>query len=195
MWLTEQEAAGIDIVSDGEQFREHFVHGFLHNVDGIDWNLMTPMGIRDDRYTVDVPTVTRAVSRRGPTHSEEARFTRAHTDHRLKFTLPGPMTICDTIADAHYGRRADMAMAFAELLNEEARELDAIGVDPGSQGRGIGRQLLAGLDEVLRHKGVHEMHTQEAWTNHELMRFFDAAGFRLAPRQVLELRVADAAGL
>jgi 5-methyltetrahydropteroyltriglutamate--homocysteine methyltransferase len=129
VWLNEQESAGIDTVSNGEMFREHFVHGFLHHVDGIDWNKMTKMGIRDDRYVVDVPTVTEAVRRRYPVHTEEVRFTRAHTRHKLKFTLPGPMTICDTIADDHYGKRPDMAMAFAELLNEEARELEALGVD------------------------------------------------------------------
>ena len=73
----------------------------------------TKMGIRDNRYVVDVPTVTAPVRRRGSIHGDEARFTRAYTGRKLKFTLPGPMTICDTIADAHYGRRADMAMAFA----------------------------------------------------------------------------------
>ncbi len=129
VWLKEQENAGIDTVTNGEQFREHFVHGFLHYVDGIDWHKMTKMGIRDNRYIVDVPTVTSTVSRKGSVHGEEVKFTRAYTDRRLKFTLPGPMTICDTIADAHYGKRADMAMAFAELLNQEARELDALGVD------------------------------------------------------------------
>jgi 5-methyltetrahydropteroyltriglutamate--homocysteine methyltransferase len=129
VWLKEQEAAGIDIVSDGEQFRVHFVHGFLERIEGIDWAKKTRMGIRDNRYVVEVPTVTAAVRRRGPVHGEEARFTRAYTERRLKFTLPGPMTICDTIADAHYGRRADMAMAFAQVLNEEARELQAAGVD------------------------------------------------------------------
>lgn len=129
VWIKEQEAAGIDIVGDGEQFRVHFVHGFLEHVDGIDWDLMTPMGIRDNRYVVDVPTVTGPVRRKRSVHAEEVRFTRAHTERRLKFTLPGPMTICDTIADAHYGRRADMAMAFARALNEEARELEALGVD------------------------------------------------------------------
>ncbi len=129
VWLKEQEDAGVDIVSNGEQFRTHFVHGFLERIDGIDWQLMTKMGIRDDRYVVDVPTVTGPVRRKGSVHADEVRFTRGHTDHRMKFTLPGPMTICDTIADAHYGRRPDMAMAFAELLNEEARELEALGVD------------------------------------------------------------------
>lgn len=128
-WLKEQEDAGIDVVSNGEQFRVHFVHGFLESIEGIDWQKKTKMGIRDDRYVVEVPTVTAAVRRRGSVHGAEVRFTRAHTKQRLKFTLPGPMTICDTIADAHYGARADMAMAFAEILNQEARELAALGVD------------------------------------------------------------------
>jgi 5-methyltetrahydropteroyltriglutamate--homocysteine methyltransferase len=129
VWLKEQESAGIDIVSDGEQFRVHFVHGFLEGIEGIDWARKTKMGIRDNRYVVDVPTVIAPVRRRGSVHRAEAAFTRGYTDRRLKFTLPGPMTICDTIADAHYGRRADMAMAFAAVLNEEARELEAAGVD------------------------------------------------------------------
>ncbi len=129
VWLKEQEDAGIDIVSEGEQFRVHFVHGFLEHIEGIDWDLKTRMGIRDNRYEVDVPTVTGPVSRPKSIHGAEAAFARAHTKHKLKFTLPGPMTICDTIADAHYGRRADMAMAFADLLNAEARELEAAGVD------------------------------------------------------------------
>jgi 5-methyltetrahydropteroyltriglutamate--homocysteine methyltransferase len=129
VWLKEQEKAGIDIVSDGEQFRIHFVHGFLEKIEGIDWARKTKMGIRDNRYVVDVPTVTAPVRRRGSVHRDEAAFTRAYTDRRLKYTLPGPMTICDTIADAHYGRRADMAMAFAGVLNEEARELEAAGID------------------------------------------------------------------
>jgi 5-methyltetrahydropteroyltriglutamate--homocysteine methyltransferase len=129
IWLKLQEDAGIDIVSDGEQFRIHFVHGFLEHINGIDWQKKTKMGIRDNRYVVDVPTVTGPISRKGPVHSADARFVRARTSRRLKFTLPGPMTICDTIADAHYGRRADMAMAFARALNAEARELEAAGVD------------------------------------------------------------------
>jgi 5-methyltetrahydropteroyltriglutamate--homocysteine methyltransferase len=129
VWLKSQEDAGIDIVSDGEQFRIHFVHGFLENIEGIDWNKKTRMGIRDNRYEAEVPTVTGPLRRPRPIHVDDVRFTRAHTRRGLKFTLPGPMTICDTIADAHYGRRADMAMAFARLLNEEAREIEALGVD------------------------------------------------------------------
>lgn len=128
-WLKHQEEAGLDIVTNGEQFRIHFVHGFLEHIEGIDWEKKTAMGIRDNRYTVDVPTVTGPLSRPYSVHLDEVRFTRAQTDNRLKFTLPGPMTICDTIADAHYGRRSDMAMVFAGILNQEARELEAAGVD------------------------------------------------------------------
>jgi 5-methyltetrahydropteroyltriglutamate--homocysteine methyltransferase len=124
-----QEDAGIDIVSDGEQSRQHFVHGFLENLDGIDFDKRVTMGIRNNRYDAEVPTVTAALRRRGSVHATEARLARAHTTRALKFTLPGPMTIIDTIADAHYGDRVAMAMAFADLLNEEARELAEIGVD------------------------------------------------------------------
>jgi len=124
-----QEDAGIDIVSDGEQSRQHFVHGFLESVEGIDFAKRVRMGIRNNRYEAMVPTVTGPLRRRGSVHAAEALVARTHTTRRLKFTLPGPMTIVDTIADEHYGDRIALATAFAELLNEEARELAAIGVD------------------------------------------------------------------
>jgi 5-methyltetrahydropteroyltriglutamate--homocysteine methyltransferase len=124
-----QEDAGIDIVSDGEQSRQHFVHGFLEAIDGIDFVNKVRMGIRNNRYEADCPTVTGPLTRRHSVHATEARLARSHTTKALKFTLPGPMTIIDTIADAHYGDRVAMAMAFADLLNEEARELQEIGVD------------------------------------------------------------------
>src|SRR5205085_2943792 len=124
-----QENAGIDIVTDGEQARQHFVHGFLECVDGIDFAHKVEMGIRRDRYKAMVPTVTGALTLKGRVHQAEARRARAATRHKLKFTLPGPMTIIDTIADAYYGDRVKMAFAFAKLLNEEARGLAADGVD------------------------------------------------------------------
>ena len=123
------EDAGIDIVSDGEQSRQHFVHGFLESVEGIDFGRRVRMGIRNNRYEALVPTVTGKLRRKGAVHAREAMIARLHTNRRLKFTLPGPMTIVDTVADGHYGDREAMAMAFAELLNEEARELAAVGVD------------------------------------------------------------------
>ena len=124
-----QEDCGIDIVTDGEQSRQHFVHGFLEFVDGIDFARKVEIGIRADRYKAMVPTVTGALRLRGRVHAAEARFARAHTKCKLKFTLPGPMTIVDTIADEHYGDRVKMAMAFADLLNAEAKALAADGVE------------------------------------------------------------------
>ncbi len=124
-----QEDASVDIVTDGEQSRQHFVHGFLEFVDGIDFGKKVEMGIRNNRYKAMVPTVTGALKLRGRVHGAEAQFARAHTTRKLKITMPGPMTIIDTIADAHYGDRVKMAFAFADLLNQEARALEADGVD------------------------------------------------------------------
>ena len=127
--LKEQEDAGIDVVTDGEQSRQHFVHGFLERIDGVDFDRRVRMGIRNDRYEAEVPTVTGPLRRNGSVHAVEGALARAHTEHQLKFTLPGPMTIVDTISDAHYGDRVALAMAFAAMLNEEAGELAAIGID------------------------------------------------------------------
>ncbi len=129
LWIKAQEDAGIDVVSDGEQSRQHFVHGFLEAVEGIDFGQRVEMGIRDNRYKAMVPTVVSALRLKRRVHETEARLARAHTTRKLKFTLPGPMTIVDTIADKHYGDRAKMALAFAAVLNQEARALESDGVD------------------------------------------------------------------
>ncbi len=127
--IRDQEEAGIDIVTDGEQSRQHFVHGILEKIEGIDFEKKTRIGIRDDRYDADCPTVVSALRRPAPIHAGEVAFVRAHTDRQLKFTMPGPMTIVDTLADEHYGDRPAMAMAFAEILNQEAKDLVAAGAD------------------------------------------------------------------
>ena len=124
-----QEDAGIDIVCDGEMSRQHFVHGFLEFVDGIDFAHKVEMGIRADRYKAMVPQVVGALTLKDRVHQKETVFARAHTKRKLKITLPGPMTIADTIADRHYGDKVKMAMAFADLLNQEARALEKDGVD------------------------------------------------------------------
>jgi len=133
LWLKVQEDAGIDVVGDGEQSRQHFVHGFLAQVEGIDFAHKVKMGIRNNRYDAMVPQVTGPLKLAGRVHAVEARLVRAHTGRKLKFTLPGPMTIVDTVADRYYGGdaagRVKMAFAFAELLNQEARALEADGVD------------------------------------------------------------------
>jgi 5-methyltetrahydropteroyltriglutamate--homocysteine methyltransferase len=124
-----QENAGIDIVTDGEQTRQHFVHGFLEKVAGIDFQHRQVIGIRADRYKASCPTVIGPVTRAASVHGADVRFARANTQKTFKFTLPGPMTIVDTLADDHYRDRGKMAMAFAEALNEEALDLEAAGVD------------------------------------------------------------------
>ncbi|MFN9505124.1 MAG: methionine synthase [Rubrivivax sp.] len=129
LWSQAQEDAGLDVIGDGEQSRQHFVHGFLEQVEGIDFANKVEMGIRNDRYKAMVPQVVAPLRLKGRVHEAEARFLRAHTTRRVKFTLPGPMTIVDTVADRFYGDRVAMAMAFAELLNQEALELEADGVD------------------------------------------------------------------
>ncbi len=133
VWLKTQEDAGIGTVGDGEQARQHFVHGFLAKVDGIDFEHKVRMGIRDNRYDAMVPQVVGELKLAGRVHAMEAQLARAHTTRKLKFTMPGPMTIVDTVADRHYGGdregRIRMAMAFADLLNQEAKALEADGVD------------------------------------------------------------------
>jgi 5-methyltetrahydropteroyltriglutamate--homocysteine methyltransferase len=124
-----QEDAGIDIVCDGEMSRQHFVHGFLEFVDGIDFAQKVEMGIRAERYKAMVPVVRGELKLKGRVHQVEARHARAHTNRKLKITLPGPMTIADTIADSYYGDKIKMAMAFADLLNQEARALEKDGID------------------------------------------------------------------
>lgn len=129
LWIKTQEDAGLDVIGDGEQSRQHFVHGFLEQVDGIDFENKVQMGIRNDRYKAMVPQVVAPLRLKGRVHEAEAKILRAHTVRRTKFTLPGPMTIVDTVADRFYGDRVKLAMAFAELLNEEARALEADGID------------------------------------------------------------------
>jgi 5-methyltetrahydropteroyltriglutamate--homocysteine methyltransferase len=124
-----QDHAGIGCVSDGEQSRVHFVHGFLEALDGIDPAKKVRRGIRDGRYEADCPSIVGEIRRRKPVHLDEARAALDFASGPVKFTLPGPMTIVDTLFDAHYGDRKTAAFAFARVLNEEMRELVAAGVE------------------------------------------------------------------
>ena len=129
LWIKHQEDAGLEVIGDGEQSRQHFVHGFLEQVTGIDFEHQVEMGIRNDRYKAMVPQVVGTLALKGRVHATEAQLLRAHTRRKIKFTLPGPMTIVDTVADRFYGDRVKMAFAFAELLNQEALALQDDGVD------------------------------------------------------------------
>ena len=126
--LQEQSHAGIDIVSDGEQTRQHFVTTFIEHLDGVDFENRETVKIRD-RYEASVPSVVGAVSRQKPVFVEDAKFLRQQTDQPIKWALPGPMTMVDTLYDGHYKSREKLAWEFATILNQEARELEAAGVD------------------------------------------------------------------
>ncbi len=126
--LQEQQAAGIDIVSDGEQTRQHFVTTFIEHLSGVDFTKRKTVRIRD-RYDADVPVVVDAVTRQQPVFVEDAKFLRQQTDKPIKWALPGPMTMIDTLYDDHYKSREKLAWEFAKILNQEAKELAAAGVD------------------------------------------------------------------
>lgn len=126
--LKEQETAGIDIISDGEQTRQHFVTTFIEHLQGVDFEKRETVRIRD-RYDASVPTVYDEVARIKPVFVEDAKFLRQHTDRPIKWALPGPMTMIDTLYDAHYKSREKLAWEFATILNQEAKELEAAGVD------------------------------------------------------------------
>ncbi|RYY79358.1 MAG: methionine synthase [Moraxellaceae bacterium] len=126
--LQEQLQAGIDIVGDGEQTRQHFVTTFIEHLNGVDFEKRETVKIRN-RYEASVPTVVGTVSRQQPVFVEDAKFLRAMTDQPIKWALPGPMTMIDTLYDAHYKSREKLAWEFAKILNEEAKELEAAGVD------------------------------------------------------------------
>ncbi len=126
--LDDQQQAGIDIVSDGEQTRQHFVTTFIEHLDGVDFAKRETVRIRD-RYDASVPTVVGAVSRQKSVFVEDAKFLRQQTKQPIKWALPGPMTMIDTLFDGHYKSREKLAWEFAGILNEEAKELEAAGVD------------------------------------------------------------------
>ncbi|WP_298840643.1 methionine synthase, partial [uncultured Salinicola sp.] len=126
--LHDQRLAGIDIVSDGEQTRQHFVTTFIEHLNGVDFEQREIVKIRD-RYDASVPSVVGPVSREKPVFVEDAKFLRQQTDQPIKWALPGPMTMVDTLYDGHYKSREKLAWEFAKILNQEARDLAAAGVD------------------------------------------------------------------
>ncbi|EJB8415449.1 methionine synthase [Vibrio vulnificus] len=126
--LHEQERAGVDIVSDGEQTRQHFVTTFIEHLSGVDFENRKTVTIRN-RYEASVPTVVGPVSRTKPVFVDDAKYLRQQTKQPIKWALPGPMTMIDTLYDDYYGSREKLAWEFAKILNQEAKELEAAGVD------------------------------------------------------------------
>lgn len=126
--VQDQLKAGLSIITDGEQSRQHFVTTFIENLSGVNFKKRKIVRIRD-RYDASVPTVVGPVSRKKPVFIKFAKFLRNLSSKPIKFSLPGPMTMVDTLYDNFYKSREKLAWRFAEVLNEEAKELEKAGVD------------------------------------------------------------------
>ncbi len=131
--ILDQEQAGLTIVTDGEVRRRHYIWGFLDGLTGVDTENLARARSRGGRYseTTEVARIVGPVERRGPVLLRGLPVrARGNTTRRLKVTMPGPMTIVDSVADEYYGTdRKTLAMKFAAILNAEARELSAAGAD------------------------------------------------------------------
>lgn len=132
LWLAEQNAAGIDIVTDGEQRRRHYIWGFLEALGTVDFETLGSRKSRGQRYAGETkaPRLMSELTWTEPVMVQALEFARAHTDRVIKVTLPGPMTLADSLIDEFGGRSdADLAMAYADLLNKEARALADAGCE------------------------------------------------------------------
>ena len=129
--LRDQETAGLDIVTDGEQRRRHYIWGFCECLEGLDFEHLVPLETRGNRYNVlvDAARVVGPVRRPRSVFREAVQFLKTHTEKPIKMTLPGPMTTADTLADEHYGSRRALAADLAKVLNDEASELAEAGCD------------------------------------------------------------------
>lgn len=130
--VLDQEEAGLEVVTDGEVRRRHYIWGFLDALTGIDTERLGQKRSRGGRYsdTTEVARITGPVEWHRPAFADGCRFTRSLTTRRLKVTLPGPMTIADSVIDEH-GNADDktLAMRFAKILNAEAKALVDAGAD------------------------------------------------------------------
>jgi 5-methyltetrahydropteroyltriglutamate--homocysteine methyltransferase len=127
--VADQEDAGLDIVTDGEQRRTHYVWGFCEGIDGIDFGRRVEIEMRGARYTRPAPVVTGPLGRPRPVMVDALRFLKDQTGRPVKVTLPSPMTMADSLADEHFGDRRTLAAECAAVLNQEARDLADAGCD------------------------------------------------------------------
>ena len=129
--LADQEEAGLNIVTDGEQRRRHYIWGFVEGLTGLDFSRLVEIETRGNRYGIKVRAarVVGPVRRPRSVLVEALRFLKQRTTKPVKVTLPGPMTIADTVADEYYGDRRKLAAELARLVNEEACELVENGCD------------------------------------------------------------------
>lgn len=127
--IREQEVAGLDIVSDGEQRREHYIRHIVRRLSGFDFGDPRDKVTRGGRYTVKVPRITGPIRRTESILAHDLRVLKTYATRPVKITLPGPLTIMDTALDEFYGDRRTLAFDLAAALNAEARELAAAGCD------------------------------------------------------------------
>ncbi len=122
-----QVDCGIDIPSDGEMRRENYVHYHCRHLTGFDFTELTKRVLREGAYNAFLPTIRGRVAAGAPFLPDDWRSAQAATDRPIKMTMPGPMTIMDTTADAHYGDRRLLVADLADALNAEARALAEAG--------------------------------------------------------------------
>jgi 5-methyltetrahydropteroyltriglutamate--homocysteine methyltransferase len=125
--IHDQVNAGIDIISDGEQRRTSYVAHVVAQLGGFDYGAPAKKWIRNNRRLAEVGLCTGEVFREAPILLDDLRFALEHSTRPVKVTLPGPMTVVDSILDQFYGDQRTLALAVANALNEEARALDRLG--------------------------------------------------------------------
>lgn len=125
--IHDQERAGIDIITDGEQRRKSYLAHITMQLSGIDYKRTVPKLARNGRRTIQAGRVTGPIRREGSLLKDDLIFLMREATAPVKVTLPGPMTVWDTVADEHYGDARALALDYAAAINEEARELDALG--------------------------------------------------------------------
>ena len=126
--IREMEQAGLDVITDGEIRRESYSNRFANALDGIDLDNPGTAFDRTGNPNI-VPRVAGPVSRRHPVQKRDVEFLRAHTDRRIRVTVPGPFTMTQQAQNDHYATDAELAMAYAATVNEELRDAAAAGAD------------------------------------------------------------------
>ncbi|MCH8090474.1 MAG: 5-methyltetrahydropteroyltriglutamate--homocysteine methyltransferase [Chloroflexi bacterium] len=125
--IHDQERAGIDIITDGEQRRKSYVTYVTRKLDGLDYETLAEKWVRGGRRLAQVGRCVGPVTRRGPMLVQDLRFAISEARSPLKVTMPGPMTVVDSILDIYYRDERALALAVADALNQEARDLEAAG--------------------------------------------------------------------
>ena len=196
--VADQVACGVDVPTDGEQRRENYIHYHCRHLTGFDFDNLTERTLRDGAYTAELPTIRGPVRPRGEHFLDrDWRVAQAATDRPVKITVPGPTTIIDTCADAHYGDERALAFDLADALNHEIRALAEAGcryiqVDEPLFARNVERALAFGVECLDRcFDGVPEgvtrvMHMCCGYPGH-----LDDTGYHKADRSSY-FRLADA---